>query len=142
MPLNAAGTCAKLTSAFGGGLRNHTENLMKLFTLEERKRSLQDELQRIIEVIKTEYRPEKIVLFGSLAGGDVHEWSDIDLLIVKDTPKRPIERTLEVFRLIQPKVGIDLFIYTPEEYELLLQERFSFFLSIQKTGKTVYEKRS
>jgi predicted nucleotidyltransferase len=116
--------------------------MMKLFTLEERKRSLQDELQRVIEVIKAEYRPEKIILFGSLAGGDVHEWSDIDLLIVKDTPKRPIERTLEVFRLIQPKVGIDLFIYTPEEYELLLQERFSFFLAIQRTGKIVYEKRS
>ena len=117
-------------------------NRMKLFTLEERKQSLHAELQRIIEVIKTEYRPEKIILFGSMAGGDIHEWSDIDLLIVKDTPKRPIERTLEVFRLIQPKVGIDLFIYTPEEYEILLRERFSFFLSIQKTGKTVYEKRS
>ncbi len=115
---------------------------MKLFTLEERKRSLQDELQRIIEVIKTEYRPEKIVLFGSLAAGDVHEWSDIDLLIVKETPKRPIERTLELFRLIRPKVGVDLFIYTPEEYEVLLKEKFSFLMSILKTGKTVYEKRS
>ncbi len=115
---------------------------MKLFTLEERKRSLQDELQRIIEVIKTEYHPEKIVLFGSLAAGEVHEWSDIDLLIVKETPKRPIERTLELFRLIRPKVGVDLFIYTPEEYEVLLKEKFSFLMSILKTGKTVYEKRS
>ncbi len=115
---------------------------MKLFTLEERRQSLQDELQRIIEVIKTEYRPEKIVLFGSLAAGDVHEWSDIDLLIVKETPKRPIERTLELFRLIRPKVGVDLFIYTPEEYEILLKEKFSFLMSILKTGKTVYEKRS
>ncbi len=115
---------------------------MKLFTLEERKQSLQDELQRIIEVIKTEYHPEKIVLFGSLAAGDVHEWSDIDLLIVKETPKRPIERTLELFRLIRPKVGVDLFIYTPEEYEVLLKEKFSFLMSILKTGKTVYEKRS
>ncbi|OGW54436.1 MAG: hypothetical protein A2Z46_06995 [Nitrospirae bacterium RBG_19FT_COMBO_55_12] len=115
---------------------------MKLFTIEERKKSLQDELARIIGVIKTEYRPEKIILFGSLAGGEMHEWSDIDLLIVKETAKRPIERNIELFRLIQPKVGIDLFIYTPQEYEYLLKEKVSFLLNILKTGKTVYEKRS
>ena len=115
---------------------------MKLFTIEERKKSLQDELVRIIGVIKTEYRPEKIILFGSLAGGEMHEWSDIDLLIVKETTKRPIERNIELFRLIQPKVGIDLFIYTPQEYEYLLKEKVSFLLNILKTGKTVYEKRS
>lgn len=28
--------------------------------------------------------------------------------------------------------------YSPEEYELLPREKFSFFVSIQKTGKTVY----
>ena len=115
---------------------------MKLFTVEERRKSLQDELVRIIGVIKTEYRPEKIILFGSLAGGEMHEWSDIDLLIVKETTKRPIERNIELFRLIQPKVGIDLFIYTPQEYEYLLKEKVSFLLNILKTGKTVYEKRS
>jgi len=115
---------------------------MKLFTVEERTKSLQDELVRIIGVMKTEYRPEKIILFGSLAGGEMHEWSDIDLLIVKETTKRPIERNIELFRLIQPKVGIDLFIYTPQEYEYLLKEKVSFLLNILKTGKTVYEKRS
>ncbi len=115
---------------------------MKLFSVEERKKSLLEELDRIVEVIKARYLPEKIVLFGSLAGGEVHEWSDIDLLVVKETDKRPIERNIELFKLIQPKMGIDLFIYTPEEYEYLLKEKFSFLLNILKTGKTVYEKRS
>jgi predicted nucleotidyltransferase len=114
---------------------------MKLFTLKEREKLLSDELSRIIEVIKREYDPERIILFGSMAVNKVHEWSDIDLLIIKKTSKRLIERTLEVGRLVQPKVGIDLFIYTPEEYELLLKERSSFLLSVLKTGETVYEKR-
>lgn len=115
---------------------------MKLFSVEERKKSLLEELDRIVEVIKAQYGPEKIVLFGSLAGGEVHEWSDIDLLVIKNTAKRPIERNIELFKLIQPKMGIDFFIYTPEEYEYLLKEKFSFLLNILKTGKTVYEKRS
>lgn len=115
---------------------------MKLVTAQEREKSLRSELARIVEVIRAEYAPEKIVLFGSLAAEHVHEWSDIDLLVIKKTDKRPIERTMELVGLIKPKIGIDLFIYTPEEYELLLEERYSFILNVLKTGKTVYEKRS
>jgi len=114
---------------------------MRLFTLEEREKLLNDELKRIVEVIKRQYDPERIILFGSMAVRKVHEWSDIDLVIIKKTPKRFIERALEVGRLVQPRVGIDLFIYTPEEYEFLLKERSSFLLSVLKTGETVYEKR-
>ena len=115
---------------------------MKLFTVQEREKSLRDELDRMIEVIRTEYRPEKIILFGSLADNAVHEWSDIDLLIIKETDKRPIDRNIELVRLIRPTVGVDLFIYTPQEYEFLVKEKYSFLLNILKTGKTVYEKRS
>jgi predicted nucleotidyltransferase len=114
---------------------------MKLFTRAERKKLLEEELYRIAEVVKEEYDPEKIILFGSLAEGKVHEWSDIDLLIVKRTSKRPIERCLEVCKLIKPKIGIDLFIYTPEEYETFINERFSFLTNILKMGKILYEKR-
>jgi predicted nucleotidyltransferase len=114
---------------------------MKLFTITERKKLLEEELNRIVEIIRRDYDPEKIILFGSLADGKAHEWSDIDLLIVKKTAKRPIERCLEVCRLIQPKFGIDLFIYTPEEYEMLVNERFSFLINLLKKGKTLYEKR-
>lgn len=115
---------------------------MKLYTVQEREHSLREELDRIIEVIRTEYRPEKIILFGSLADGAVHEWSDIDLLIIKETDKRPIDRNVELAKLLRPKVGIDLFIYTPQEFAVLVREKYSFLLNILKTGKTVYEKRS
>ncbi len=114
---------------------------MKLGTIQDRQKSLQEELARIVDVIRNGYDPEKIVLFGSLACETVHEWSDIDLLVIKKTDKRPIDRTMELARLIHPRVGIDLFIYTPEEIELLLKERYPFLLNILKTGKTVYEKR-
>lgn len=115
---------------------------MKMYSVEERALVLKEEFERILKIIKTEYKPDKVMLFGSLVEQQIHEWSDIDLLIIKETDKRPIDRYLELSRLIKPKVGIDLFIYTPEEYNLLLKERFSFLLSILRTGKIVYEKRS
>ena len=113
---------------------------MKLFTITERKNLLEEELHRIVEIIKKDYSPDRIVLFGSLADERIHEWSDIDLLIIKKTTKRPIERCLEVCRLIKPKIGIDLFVYTPEEYETLINERFSFLVNVLKMGKILYEK--
>ena len=115
---------------------------MKLFTVEERKNELETELNRITRAIVDKYQPEKIVLFGSLAEDKIHEWSDIDLLIVKETSKRPIDRNMELFRLIQPKVGIDLFIYTPEEIGTLLREKHAFLLNILEKGKVLYEKRN
>jgi predicted nucleotidyltransferase len=115
---------------------------MKLFTVEQRKKLLEEELDRIVGVLKRDYDPEKVILFGSLADGDVHEWSDIDLLIIKKTMKRPIDRILEVSRLIKPAIGIDLFVYTPDEFSSLLNERYSFLCHIDKKGKVLYEKRN
>ena len=115
---------------------------MKLGSIQEREKTLKEELDRIVTIIQNEYDPEKIVLFGSLAADAVHEWSDIDLLIIKRTDKRTIERTMELTKLIHPRVGIDLFIYTPEEIDLLLKEHYTFLVNILKSGKTVYEKRS
>jgi len=114
---------------------------MKLFTIEQRKKLLEEELSRILEVLKRDYRPERVILFGSLAEGDIHEWSDIDLFIVKKTAKRPIDRILEVSRLIKPKIGIDLFIYTPDEFGALVKEKFSFLSGVVEKGKVLYEKR-
>jgi len=115
---------------------------MKPLTPQEREKLLREELDRVLEIIKENYDPEKIILFGSLVTRRVHEGSDIDLLIVKETPKRPIERTLELGRLIRPRVGIDLFIYTPEEIGKLQRENFSFLRSILMSGEILYEKRS
>lgn len=114
---------------------------MHLHTTEQREQALRNELERIVEIIINEYQPEKIIVFGSLAEERVHEWSDIDLLIIKSTEKRPIERYLELTRLIRPEIGVDLFIYTPEEYDLLLKEGFSLLKGILRTAKTLYEKR-
>jgi len=108
--------------------------------LSERKKALELELKRITEILIKEYAPEKIILFGSFAVGNIHAGSDLDLLIIKETDKRPIERILEVARLVKPEIGIDIFVYTPEEYEMFLKEGYRFFREIHEKGKIIYEK--
>ncbi|MBI4707632.1 MAG: nucleotidyltransferase domain-containing protein [Candidatus Omnitrophica bacterium] len=116
--------------------------MKELSTVGQRKEMLEEELSRIIQVLTRNYEPEKVILFGSLADDNLHEWSDIDLLIIKKTTKRPIDRVLEACRLINPRIGIDLFIYTPDEFDTLVQEKFSFLTNIAKRGKVLYEKRN
>lgn len=114
---------------------------MELLDIKKRENLLNKELNRIVEIIINKYGPEKIILFGSLVGPSLNEGSDIDLLIIKDTSKRFVDRCVELAQLTHPKVGIDFFVYTPIEYKNMLKEKFTFMTDITRTGKVLYEKR-
>ncbi|MBU4374594.1 MAG: nucleotidyltransferase domain-containing protein [Euryarchaeota archaeon] len=47
-------------------------------------KKIQDAFTDIIQSIISNYAPQKIVLFGSYAGGEPHEGSDIDLMVIKE----------------------------------------------------------
>ena len=103
---------------------------------------LQEELSRIMEVLIREYQPEKLILFGSAAQGEIHPWSDLDLVVIKKTEKPLLERIEEVLRLVRPKVGLDVLVYTPDELEALVDERRVFVLDeIIYKGAVAYERR-
>lgn len=52
----------------------------------------QDVAQEVIDRIIAGYRPQRVILHGSFARGDYHEGSDVDLVIVKDTDARFVDR--------------------------------------------------
>ena len=96
----------------------------------------------MVEILIREYEPEKLILFGSAAQGELHEWSDLDLVVIKRTDKSMLERIEEVLRLVRPKVGLDVLVYTPEEMEDLITERRVFVLDeIIYKGAVAYERR-
>ena len=105
---------------------------------DKRKEAL---IARLTEKIVREYKPEKIILFGSYAYGEPDEDSDIDLLIVKDTDKRPIERWMEVKRLLRDRnrrISVSPFVYTPEELEERRAIKDFFIQEVLKKGKVLY----
>ena len=105
-----------------------------------RERELRDELQRIVIRIVSEYQPEKIILFGSLAHGDVHEDSDIDLVIIKKTKKRFWDRQKEIARLVKPRLACDMLVYTPAEWKKTIDEgRPMFRDEMAEKGKIIYD---
>lgn len=99
------------------------------------------ELQRILEILISRYQPEKIILFGSLATGEITEESDLDLLIIKETTRRPIERVMEIDALLgHPRIALDVLVYTPKEIEYLQREGSQFIEDILSSGLVLYEK--
>lgn len=108
-----------------------------------RKHALLHALEEMLPKIIADYRPEKILLFGSLARGNATESSDIDLVIIKRTTKRPIERRKDVWRIARPRIATDFFVYTPEEFSNSVKERRAFFAQeLSEHGHILYEKNS
>ena len=80
----------------------------------------------MLAVIIAEYAPKAVYLYGSVARGAVSEWSDLDLVIIKDTSEPFLNRTATVLRLVKPIVGVDICVYTPEEWlDLTRRSRFA-----------------
>jgi predicted nucleotidyltransferase len=100
-----------------------------------------DRFERVVECIK-KYEPEKIIVFGSYARGDIDEESDLDFVVIKETDKRFLERLIEVAKLIDNDLGqVDVFVYTPEEFQRMIEWENPFIENVLKEGKVVYESK-
>jgi predicted nucleotidyltransferase len=97
------------------------------------------EIENIIRQIIEKYNPERIILFGSAARGEINPDSDADLLIIKkDTPLYGADRIRELSPLIDRTIPLDLLVYHPEEYEERLNMGDPFLQVIAREGKVVY----
>ena len=91
----------------------------------------------IVKIIVGDYGPvEKIILFGSAARGEADEYSDLDIIIIKKTDKPFVARLVEAPLL---HVKADIFVYTPEEFELMKENENPFIMSALDGSKTIYE---
>jgi predicted nucleotidyltransferase len=108
----------------------------------ERYETLNRALEQILAILIAEYQPEKVILFGSMATGQVGEWSDLDLAIIKRTSLPFMKRLKEVALLCMAPVSVDYLVYTPEEFDHMLEQNNHFILSeIIDKGKVLYERQ-
>ncbi len=98
------------------------------------------EIDRIVKDLMA-YEPEKIILFGSAARGDTDEYSDIDLIVIKKSDKRFVERLVEVMGYLpQDLRGADVLVYTPQEFQAMQEEGSPFIEQALKDCIVLYEK--
>ncbi len=112
-----------------------------LSPLEARKQLLGRELERFLAYLKAQDPPpEKVILFGSYARETEDEWADIDVVIVQRTELPFIQRTRSLLEDFDPEVGMDILVYTPEEFAALVEERPFFRDEILAKGRVLYER--
>ncbi len=75
-----------------------------------------------------------------MLGERIHEWSDVDLVVIRKTELPFLKRVREALLLLQPEVGVDIIIYTPEEFAQLRRERRFVQEEIIKKGEVLYER--
>jgi predicted nucleotidyltransferase len=98
-------------------------------------------LQAMVHRLVIGLHPCKIILFGSYGYGTPTLDSDVDLLVILDTPARPVDRYLRVSRLLRPRpFPLDLLVKTPEEITQALKRSDAFIREIIVQGRVLYER--
>jgi len=103
---------------------------------ERRRRGLEAELQRIVAALPP-LGVRRAILFGSVARGQVRGQSDLDLILIVDSPEPFAERCARFYSVLTPSVGLDLLVYTPTEFDEL--RATPFLARALAESRTVYE---
>jgi predicted nucleotidyltransferase len=95
----------------------------------------------ILEKLVAEYAPQRVILFGSYAYGNPRSDSDIDLLIIKETADRFIDRWVTVRRILSDakrSLPLDTLILTPQEVAHRLAIGDQFVAEVLERGEVLY----
>lgn len=96
-----------------------------------------NELDKIKNQIIEIYKPNKIILFGSLAKGVIRRDSDIDICIVKDTENKR-KLISDIYITIDSSFPFDIILYTVKEWEDNIKDKTSFAYHIFSKGELLY----
>ncbi|HID62195.1 MAG TPA: nucleotidyltransferase domain-containing protein [Anaerolineae bacterium] len=99
----------------------------------------QDRITQVVSALK-DYEPERIILFGSQARGNADQYSDLDIVIIKETDERFLDRLETVYELVQPRFAMDVLVYTPQEFTEMQERGNSFVEMLLREGVVVYER--
>jgi predicted nucleotidyltransferase len=96
-------------------------------------------IRKMCRRIAEEFKPEKIILFGSYAYGKPSKESDVDLLVVMPCEGGYFQQVRTIRRRLNLALPLDLLIYTPAEMQSRLETGDCFVREIVERGRVMYE---
>jgi len=98
----------------------------------EHSKEVIDKLKELVSEMKRRLPVKEVYLYGSFAKNEIHEGSDLDLLIIGDFKERFFERIGKILELTD--LPIEPIVYTPEEFDELMKSQNPFITEILKTA--------
>jgi predicted nucleotidyltransferase len=96
-------------------------------------------IRRYARQIAEKFRPDKIILFGSYAYGQPHEWSDVDLLVIMPA-RNQIDQSIRIMNALEAPFSLDLIVRTPTRLQRDWEDGDWFLREVLAKGKILYEK--
>jgi len=98
-----------------------------------------EQIQAYCDAVAREFRPQKIILFGSYAWGQATAHSDIDLLVVMPFHGSPVTKARQIRARFDTPFALDLLVRRPEFIAARLRERDMFVELVMAQGRVMYE---
>ena len=86
-----------------------------------------------------EFRPAKVVLFGSHACGVPREDSDVDLLVTMDYTGNSRNVAAQMIRRLKPRFAVDIIVRSRVELRERVEQHDFFLTEALRTGQVLYE---
>ena len=98
-------------------------------------RVLDEIVRRVVEVA----RPERVILFGSAARGDMTRHSDVDLLVIANVENRSALTARIHRRLRGEHAAVDVVVVTPADVARYADSHALIIKPALQEGRVVYE---
>jgi len=93
------------------------------------------QIKAYCHVLAREFRPRKIILFGSCATGCATPDSDVDLLVVVPFRGSDTDKVVEIRGRVEAPFPLDLLVWKPARAE----KADAFVRAVLNEGKVMYE---
>jgi len=97
-------------------------------------------LSEVVRRVLTVARPQRIILFGSAATGQMNEDSDLDLLVVEPEPANTRDRSVKIRRALgDVQYPVDVVVMSSERFEETKNIIGGIAYPANKYGRVLYE---
>jgi predicted nucleotidyltransferase len=99
------------------------------------------EIQKWCADVAREFRPQKIILFGSYAQGTPTDDSDVDVLVVMSLARgqREVRQAAAIRNRVRAPFPMDVLVRSPRQIARRLSRGDGFINGIMRYGRLMYE---
>lgn len=98
-----------------------------------------DRIKNLSDRIVEEFQPQRIILFGSYAGGTPRSDSDVDLLVVMAYRGNSLNKAWQILTRLKPSFAVDMLVRRPEEIKQRVDNNDWFMREVLERGRILYD---